>query len=148
MKVLLSIMISLFLISPSYASWEKLQAGIRDASVYYDIPEPILWVIAKIESNFNFSAVNKNRNGTYDYGIFQINDYNLRRLGYSPEVAFDPYWASFLSAYILKECILQVGYNWKAIDCYNKGAGRSSDRSQYVWNFYRAWNNLYFYERR
>lgn len=34
---------------------------------------PMLFCISKLESNFNPYAYNKNKNGTVDYGLFQIN---------------------------------------------------------------------------
>lgn len=35
---------------------------------------PTMLCIAKYESSFNTQAVNKNKNGSTDYGLFQIND--------------------------------------------------------------------------
>lgn len=35
---------------------------------------PIMFCIAKLESNFNINALNVNKNGTKDKGLFQIND--------------------------------------------------------------------------
>lgn len=116
--------------------------GIEDASRYYNIPPKLLYAIAYVESGFNFRAVNVNRNRTRDYGIFQINETNLKRFGYSKGVAFHPYWSAYLAAYILRECINEVGYSWKAVDCYNKGSSRAKENSKYVWKVYRAMQKL------
>lgn len=119
--------------------------GIEDASRYYGVPQNLLYAIAYVESGFNFRAVNVNKNKTKDYGVFQINERNLKRFGYSKEVAMHPYWSAYLAAYILKECINKVGYSWKAVDCYNKGAEKAKNNSKYVWKVYTMMQKLKFY---
>lgn len=50
-----------------------LRACFQLASTLANIPEPILWAIAWQESRYRHDAFNRNRNGTYDVGIMQIN---------------------------------------------------------------------------
>src|ERR1700694_2838883 len=52
-----------------------------EAGALYDINPTILRAIAKVESNFNPNAVNRNRNGTYDFGVMQINTSWANTLG-------------------------------------------------------------------
>lgn len=126
-----------------------LAKGIEDASRFYGVPAHVLWILGKIESNFNVRAVNRNRDGSWDLGPFQINERNLRRLRISREYAFHPYWSAFIAAYILKECYLKYGNSWKTIDCYNKG-DRARENSAYVWRFYKTYERVYlqnYYKR-
>lgn len=54
-----------------------VQFYLRDAG-FPEYAVPVMLCIAKYESNFNAKAVNKNRNGTQDRGVFQINERNLK----------------------------------------------------------------------
>lgn len=47
---------------------------INELSYEYDIPKEYIYGIAYNESRFQSNAINLNDNGTYDYGIMQIND--------------------------------------------------------------------------
>lgn len=109
---------------------------IEDASKRYGINPYILYAIAKVESGFNPRAVNYNRNGTVDYGLFQINSSNLKRLGIPVWYAYDPCYSAYLGAYFLRQCIDVYGNSWRAVDCYNKG-NKASHSSKYVWLVYR-----------
>ena len=46
---------------------------ITEFALEYDIPVPLLFSIIFIESSFNPDALNKNRNGTFDYGLMSLN---------------------------------------------------------------------------
>lgn len=50
-----------------------LRVCFQLASTLVNIPEPILWAIAWQESRYRHDAFNRNRNGSYDVGIMQIN---------------------------------------------------------------------------
>jgi soluble lytic murein transglycosylase-like protein len=92
----------------------------EEAGMQYNLPPQLLWSIAKSESNFKPDAVNVNKNGSYDYGVMQINSSWAGRLG-------DKLWSQLadpctnvkVGAWILRQCINDYGYNWKAIGCYN-----------------------------
>ena len=94
---------------------------IENAGYYHNVNPKLLLAIAIVESGLNPTAVNKNRNGTRDYGMFQINENNLKRLGFSIDVAFDPCKSAYIAGYLLKGCVKKYGLTWEAIDCYNKG---------------------------
>ncbi|MBX0312445.1 MAG: lytic transglycosylase domain-containing protein [Sulfurihydrogenibium sp.] len=103
----------------------------------YNINPLLLLAIAKTESGFNRYAINKNKNGTIDYGMFQINSSNLKRLKIHPSyVINDVCFASKIAAYILSSCIATYGNTWKAVDCYNKGKN-AKNTSEYVWKTYK-----------
>lgn len=92
----------------------------EEAGRLYNLPPELLVSIAKQESGLRPDAINKNANGSYDYGVMQINSCWAKTLG--PEL-----WASLgdpctnvkVGAWILRKCIDDYGYNWRAIGCYN-----------------------------
>ena len=97
----------------------------------YGVSPQLLWAIAKTESNFNPMAINKNKNGTFDIGIMQINTIHLSKLSKSgiemqhlfiPEVNID------VGAKILYDCFEKHGINYKGLNCYN---GKISGNTYY-----------------
>jgi soluble lytic murein transglycosylase-like protein len=60
----------------------QIQQMITAAANQYGVPASLALAVAQVESNFNPNAVNtSNKNGTSDYGVFQINSSNLSSLG-------------------------------------------------------------------
>ena len=45
----------------------------EEAGAEYGVSPRLLWAIAKAESGFNPAAMSVNTNGTFDYGVMQIN---------------------------------------------------------------------------
>lgn len=110
------------------------------AGEYYGVSPELLIAIAKVESGFNPRAVNKNKNGTVDRGIMQINtswDGYLRRHGINPIYVWDACYNIYVGAMVLRHCQNKYGNTWRAVDCYNKGL-RAKESSQYVWKVYRS----------
>jgi soluble lytic murein transglycosylase-like protein len=145
-KYLLSILTATILIATPFSttkaqpklSQEELSC-IYTSAYSYRVNPLLLLAIAKTESGFNRYAINKNKNGTIDYGIFQINSSNLKRLKIHPSyVVNDICYASKVAAYLLSSCMATYGNTWKAVDCYNKGKN-AKNTSWYVWKTY---NNL------
>lgn len=88
----------------------------------YNISPLTLWAIAKTESNFNIYAVNKNKNGTYDIGLMQINTVHLptlKKFGITYEMLYNPEISIDVGGWVLANCIKKHGNTWKAINCYN-----------------------------
>ena len=92
----------------------------EEAGKIYNLPPVLLMSIAKQESNFKPNAVNVNKNGSYDYGLMQINSSWAPKLGKErwAELA-DPCTNVKVGAWILRQCINDYGYGWKAVGCYN-----------------------------
>lgn len=87
--------------------------------------------IAKVESNFRPSAINWNHNGTYDFGLMQINSSWYKVLGHERWMMLsDPCYNVRVAAWILKQCIMKHGYTWRAVGCYH--SPRSSRQVIYV----------------
>ncbi|OPY60382.1 MAG: Transglycosylase SLT domain protein [Syntrophorhabdaceae bacterium PtaU1.Bin034] len=57
-----------------------LRLCFDEAGERYRISPQLLWAIAKTESNFSATAVNHNNNGSFDYGVMQINSSWYREL--------------------------------------------------------------------
>ncbi|HJV33548.1 lytic transglycosylase domain-containing protein [Geomonas sp.] len=100
----------------------------EEAGAEYGINPQILRAIAKVESNFNPYAVNKNSNGTYDFGLMQINSSWASTLGKQRwNNLGDACYNTKTGAWILAQCISKYGYNWKAIGCYNSQTPQKRD---------------------
>jgi soluble lytic murein transglycosylase-like protein len=103
----------------------------EEAGNRYGISPHILYAISKGESSFNPLAINYNSNGTYDYGLMQINsswEPKLRKLGISWNNLADPCTNVMVGAWVLSQCIQDYGYTWSAIGCYNSRTPSKRDR--------------------
>jgi soluble lytic murein transglycosylase-like protein len=112
----------------------------EDAGRYYGVSPQLLWAIAKVESNFNPRAINRNKNGTYDIGLMQINSSwfpYLKKHGIDPSLLWEPCYNAHVGAMVLRHCIDTYGYSWRAVDCYNKGK-KARGNSMYVWKVYKS----------
>lgn len=108
----------------------------EEAGREYNISPVLLYAIASVESGFNPKAINKNGNGTYDYGIMQINSSWYKKLGHETWMSLgDPCTNIKTGAMILKDCIDRKGHTWEAVGCYN--AASKSKRSTYANKIYR-----------
>lgn len=100
-----------------------------EAGSQYGINPLILRAIAKVESNFNPVAFNRNRNGSYDFGLMQINSSWANVLGSERWNALgDACYNTMTGAWILANCMSTYGYTWKAIGCYNSQTPDKRDR--------------------
>lgn len=46
----------------------------------YGVPSNVIYALAKIESNLDYTAINKK---SKDYGILQVNQYNIKAYGFN-----------------------------------------------------------------
>ena len=92
----------------------------EEAGLMYNISPVLLWSIAKVESNFNPVAINKNKNGSFDYGVMQINSSWYSTLGQERwNTLGDACQNVKTGAWILSDCVRSNGYTWDAVGCYN-----------------------------
>lgn len=102
-----------------------LPAGVwgfcfEEAGQMYGVSPEILFNIASVESRFNPAAVNQNKNGSYDYGLMQINSIWAKTIGPDRWRALsDPCTNVKTGAWILSQCLSRYGYTWQGIGCYN-----------------------------
>lgn len=120
------------------------QAGafcFEDAAKTYDLNPKLLEIIAMTESNLRPDAVNKNRNGTLDIGLMQINSSWIRILGLDAGYLIEnPCYNALIGARILRECIDRHGYTWEAVGCYNASAREK--RIRYSWRIFNKLKNV------
>lgn len=112
----------------------------ENAGAFYGVSPRLLWAIAKVESDFNPEAINRNKNGTYDIGLMQINSSwfaYIKKHGINPSLLWNPCYNTYVGAMVLRHCIDTYGYNWRAVDCYNKGK-KAKETSMYVWKVYKS----------
>jgi soluble lytic murein transglycosylase-like protein len=96
----------------------------EEAGAMYGIAPRLLWTISKGESNYNI-------NGSYDFGLMQINSSwasALRKMGISWESLADPCTNVKVGAWVLAQCMQDYGYTWTAVGCYNSRTPSKRDR--------------------
>lgn len=79
------------IVSMAQYSQQQIQDMITAAASKYGIPASVALAVAQHESSFNPAAVSAtNKNGTQDYGLFQLNTATLQQYGLSTSQALDP----------------------------------------------------------
>ncbi len=112
----------------------RIRAKVEEVSLKYNIPKELILAIIKQESNFNPRAYNKNKDGTEDRGLMQVNyQHNIRLMREygitDPDQLFDIETNIELGARILYENFQRFG-NWPmAVKAYN---GLKADNWDYV----------------
>lgn len=120
-----------------------------DAAKYHGLDPWLLYAIAKTESSFNPSAINRNKNGTYDVGLMQINSIHLPELqkyGIPASALKNACASTYIGAWILAKNFKRYGHTWEAIAAYNVGSlntpGRRATGYKYTRKVYEAYNKL------
>lgn len=113
-------------------SLQKAYAGcFVQAGEKYSLDPLMLEAIANVESSMRTGAINRNRNGSEDLGLMQINSSHLPRLlskGITREKLLSDACLSVMTgAEILSGFIARFGYTWRAIGAYNTGGGAGRD---------------------
>ncbi|WP_052044980.1 lytic transglycosylase domain-containing protein [Candidatus Arsenophonus nilaparvatae] len=95
------------------------------AGSYYQIDPDYLRAIARQESNFNPHAKNKNKDGSFDLGVMQINSktFNAIKKEYPKlsenDLINHPCLNIHIGAMILSRNFALYGKNWLAVGMYN-----------------------------
>lgn len=119
----------------SMAASKTMAYCFEEAGELYNISPVLLWGIAKGESGFDPGAINRNRNGSYDFGLMQINSFWAKTLGPSLWGQLgDPCTNVKVGAWVLAQCMQRFGYTWEAVGCYN--AASKSKRATYAQRIY------------
>ncbi|WP_257605307.1 lytic transglycosylase domain-containing protein [Pseudomonas sp. UMAB-40] len=95
---------------------------LQKASALHGVDLRLLKAVAKVESEFNPSARNSNKNGSGDTGLMQINDWwlpTLSEFGISKSSLYDPCTSAYVGAWILAKEINKHGLTWRAVGAYN-----------------------------
>ena len=92
------------------------------AGQIYGISPQLIKAIAYQESAFDSNAIHHNRNGSFDYGVMQINSWWYDTLGSERWQALsDPCFNVMVGTWILRDCIDRYGYTWDCLACYRSG---------------------------
>ncbi|OXJ21501.1 invasion protein IagB [Burkholderia sp. HI2714] len=118
------------------------------AGSMFGIAPELLYAIAEQESSLNPRAVGRNRDGSEDLGLMQINSRHLprlRQLGISEsQLLKDPCLSVIVGASILSDMMKRYGYSWEAVGAYNAGTapGRHGVRIRYAKQVWRRYQRL------
>ena len=139
MRLILTIILIFSGAAPALASSSYC---FEEAGAEYDVSPQLLWTIAKTESGFAPRALNWNRNGSYDFGVMQINSEWAPRLGKDVWQSLgDPCTNIRAGAWILAQCFQRYGYSWEAVGCYN--ASSEDKRERYEQKVYAVFKRYF-----
>jgi len=115
----------------AHACWEQVAR-------WYGVNVHLLYAIAKTESNLNPVAINRNKNGSYDIGLMQINSSwlpLLKKYGVEEHQLKDACTNLQVGAWILAQNMQRMGPTWEAVGAYN--ARNPQLRIKYAQKVYR-----------
>ena len=127
----LFILISLILLLPATARAQSY--CFNRAAFKYGLPVSLLKAVAYTESGFNPSAVDYDNNGTYDYGVMQINTVWYPVLKPYWNNLADPCYNIMVGSWILYRCVKKFGNIKKGLACYNSGSPDVNADKSYVY---------------
>jgi len=122
---------SMAVCSSAAACWEA-------AAAQYGVNPQLLVAIARTESGMNPAALNRNKNGSYDIGLMQINSSwlpTLRKYGVEEQALWDPCTNIHVGAWVLSQNMQRMGNSWEAVGAYN--AKNPAIRIKYALKVYR-----------
>jgi len=93
-----------------------------DAAAYQHVNPLILRAIAWQESRNRPAALNKNTNGSVDYGLMQINSIHLptlSRYGIGRDTLMEPCKNVYIAAWHLRQKMNRYGNTWQAVGAYH-----------------------------
>jgi soluble lytic murein transglycosylase-like protein len=101
----------------------RIESCIVSAAKYRHQDPKLLKAIALQESGMNPSLVSgRNKNGTVDIGLFQINSGwlpKLKKLGITERQLYDGCVSAYVGAWILAHEVNTHGATWRAVGAYN-----------------------------
>jgi soluble lytic murein transglycosylase-like protein len=117
-----------------------------EAARYQKVNPLILRAIAWQESHNRPDAVNRNANGSTDYGVMQINSVHLPTLskyGISQSTLMEPCKNVYIAAWHLRQKMNKYGNTWAAVGAYHSESPPLRDRyAQDIAAILRQWNLL------
>jgi soluble lytic murein transglycosylase-like protein len=117
---------------------------LDDAATYFGVDGALVHALAWHESKMEPRAINRNRDGSVDIGLMQINSRwlsTLEKRGISRENLFDPCVNGYVGTWILRSNIERIGPTWKAVGAYN--AATPSKQLTYANKIYAIWRGLH-----
>jgi len=145
-RLLLIPVLSTLLLSSTPKYWEYF----KEAGERYSVDPKLLLAIGMTESSLNHMSINKaNRNKTIDVGVMQINSCHfktLRKYTNNINALYDPRFNINIGAWVLRGCTKKFGTTWRAVDCYNKGAGNAHKNSRYIRKVAKNYKKVRYWE--
>ncbi|ELW9450577.1 lytic transglycosylase domain-containing protein [Burkholderia cenocepacia] len=105
-----------------FASGNARADCFDEAAKYQQVNPLILRAIAWQESRNRPGALNKNTNGSVDYGLMQINSIHLptlSRYGIGRDTLMEPCKNVYIAAWHLKQKMNRYGNTWQAVGAYH-----------------------------
>ena len=129
MRIFLFSAFFLLLTVPAYAQ----KYCFNYAGTRFGVNPSLLYAVAKVESGFNPYAIDRDSNGTYDYGVMQINSVWYKTIGLHnwlnlKNVCFNIQ----VGAWIMSQCQERYNNTLQAIACYHSGGGDIRANSNYI----------------
>ena len=109
----------------------------QEAANRYQVDPALLYAIARTESDLNPKAFHRNRDGSTDIGLMQINSAwlpDLARHGIAAQDLWQPCTNIHVGAWVLAQKIKKHGMTWDAVGAYN--AATPFKRIRYAWKVY------------
>lgn len=106
---------------------------LMPAAQRHGVNPHILRAILQVESGMRPHVVSRNRNGSIDVGMAQINSIHFRELaqwGITPERLLDPCVATHVAAWHLKRVMLRHGNTWFGVAAYHSATPIHNQRYQ------------------
>jgi soluble lytic murein transglycosylase-like protein len=149
MKLLTALSVALFTSLTCLRALAALpaQADCFDQAAQYHRVNPlILRAIAWQESRNRPDAINKNKNGSTDYGLMQINSIHLATLssyGISSATLLQPCKSIYIAAWHLRRKMNRYGNTWQAIGAYHSETPRLRDHyARQIINILSRWQQV------
>lgn len=129
MKKILFLPLLLAFLFCTNAQAKSLEHCFKEAANKHNVPLNLLLAVSYTESRFKLGLSHKNRNGTRDYGLMQINSIwskQAKKMGYSwQKIKTNPCTNIMFGSHILKYNRKRMGSWSAAIGAYNAGFGKT-----------------------
>lgn len=90
----------------------------------FGVSPKLLYAVAKVESGFNPYAIDRDSNGSYDYGVMQINSIWYKEIGLKQWLNLKHVCFNIqVGAWIMSQCQERYSNTLQAIACYHSGGG-------------------------
>ena len=97
----------------------------QEAGEAYGVSPFLLQAIMVVESQGDAGAIHHNSDGSYDFGLMQINSHWAKPWGLDAwGMLGDPCVNVHAGAYVVADCIRRHGQTWEAVGCYNARSTR------------------------
>jgi soluble lytic murein transglycosylase-like protein len=116
---------------------------LDDAALNYRLDPQLVRAIAMHESGMRPLAWNRNRDGSIDIGLMQINSSwlpTLGRAGVDAQSLWNPCVNAWVGSWILSNNVARFGPTWKAVGAYN--ATSPDKQLRYANRIYAQWQSL------